>query len=308
MPEIQQAELLGVYASLVDYDAVVETVIAAARRRESAAVTFLAVHGTVEAARNPDLRRLVNGLSIVAPDGHGVRLGLNLVYRAGLSDRVYGPEAMLRICEAAAAAGVPIFLYGGRPESLEATSQNLRKRYPDLRIAGVEPHPFADEPAKGGQRRFRELTPEEDEALIDRIHRSGAGVVFLGLGCPRQERFAGEHLGRLQAVTACVGAAFDFHAGVKPMAPRWMQRWALEWLFRLLSEPRRLAGRYFTTNSIYLALLARQWLWGPRRRRSSPLTTSLAAGTVDVDTIGAGGDGDARVDADQLEGAATCES
>jgi exopolysaccharide biosynthesis WecB/TagA/CpsF family protein len=179
---------------------------------------------------------------------------VNLLHRAGLAERVYGPELMLRLCRGAAAAGVSIYLYGGNPEVAEKLRANLTHLCPGLRIAGYEAPPF------------RPLTPEEDRAVVERINASGAGLVFIGLGCPKQDVFAYEHRDSIRAVQLCVGAAFDFHAGVKPMAPAWMQRRGLEWLYRLIQEPGRLWRRYLVTNSIFLGKLGTAFLSKRRRR------------------------------------------
>jgi N-acetylglucosaminyldiphosphoundecaprenol N-acetyl-beta-D-mannosaminyltransferase len=148
---------------------------------------------------------------------------------------------MLRLCRRAAEEGVSIYLYGGGPEVLNKLQDNLRRECPGLQIAGSESPPF------------RELTAAEDDSVVERINASGAGLVFIGLGCPKQDLFAYDHRERLRGVQLCVGAAFDFHAGAKPMAPQWMQRSGLEWLFRLIHEPRRLFRRYLVTNSIFVA-------------------------------------------------------
>src|SRR5204863_3570670 len=162
---------------------------------------------------------------------------------------------MLRLCRAAAAAGVSIYLYGGNPAVAEKLRANLLAACPGLEIAGYEAPPF------------RALTPDEDEAVVERINASGAGLVFIGLGCPKQDHFAFEHRDRLRAVQLCVGAAFDFHAGVKKMAPAWMQRRGLEWLFRLGQEPGRLWRRYLVTNSRFVAKLGVA-LWEGRHRKA----------------------------------------
>jgi N-acetylglucosaminyldiphosphoundecaprenol N-acetyl-beta-D-mannosaminyltransferase len=128
--------------------------------------------------------------------------------------------------------------------------------FPGLIIVGAEAPPF------------RALTPEEDEQMVERINASGAGLLFIGLGCPKQDHFAADHAGRIQAVQLCVGAAFDFHAGNKRTAPAWMQRRGLEWMFRLCQEPRRLWKRYLVTNTLFLYKLCRQWLG--RHRHTSP--------------------------------------
>jgi N-acetylglucosaminyldiphosphoundecaprenol N-acetyl-beta-D-mannosaminyltransferase len=167
-------------------------------------------------------------------------------------ERVYGPDLTLRILEAAAQEGIPVGFYGSTPQTLERLLENLRRRFPALQVAYRCSPPF------------RPLTPEEDDAVVREMNASGTRVLFVGLGCPKQERWMAAHKGRVQAVMMGVGAAFDFLAGLKPQAPRWMQRAGLEWLFRLLSEPRRLWRRYFYHNPRFTVLALSQLL---RERR-----------------------------------------
>ncbi|SHJ27348.1 polymer biosynthesis protein, WecB/TagA/CpsF family [Wenxinia saemankumensis] len=239
--------MIGVPVSITDYDGTVAAVIDAACRRAPLLVTALAVHGVVEARTRPDVGRAVGAFDVVTPDGQPVRMALNLLHRAGLTDRVYGPTLTLRICAAAAAACLPVYFYGSTPAVVAALAQRLSAAFPGLIVAGAEPS------------LFRELTDAEGEALGRRIRASGAGLVFVGLGCPRQELFAHRHRDVIGLPQICVGAAFDFHAGTKRQAPRWMQDHALEWLFRLWQEPRRLVRRYAVTNTRFLLSLARQW-------------------------------------------------
>ena len=241
-------DVFGVQVSAVTYDEAVDVILAAAQRRVPAQVTLHAVHALITASNDEELRKRVNTFDIVAPDGQPVRWALNLLWGAGLKDRVYGPELMLRLCRQAALLEVPIYLYGSMPDVLEKLSVNLEAGYPGLKIAGDESPPF------------RQLSPEESKETIERINNSGAGIVFIGLGAPKQDHFAYEHGEEIQAVQVCVGAAFDFHAGTLAMAPPWMQRRGLEWLYRLIREPRRLWKRYFVTNTIFLFKLARAML------------------------------------------------
>jgi exopolysaccharide biosynthesis WecB/TagA/CpsF family protein len=234
-------DLFGVQVSAADYDGALESVITAAKGNISACVSHTAVHGLMEASRNPVFRKMLNGFDIVAPDGHPVRLALNHFYGTNLKDRCYGPEFMLRCCERAAAEDIPVYLYGSHPHVVNLLKESLLRGCPRLAVVGCEPS------------LFRPLTEKEDEGLVRRINASGAGIVFYGLGCPLQEKFASWHKGRVHAVQICNGAAFDFHSGNKRMAPAWMQRNSLEWLFRLSQEPRRLTGRYLHTNSLFLA-------------------------------------------------------
>jgi N-acetylglucosaminyldiphosphoundecaprenol N-acetyl-beta-D-mannosaminyltransferase len=236
--------LFGVQLSATTYEEATDAILQAAQCGEPAIVSAHAVHAVVTASSDPMLREAVNRFQLVVPDGQPVRWALNLLHGTGLRDRVCGPELMLHVCRRAAEEGVPIFLYGSSPSVLAALERNLVARFPCLLVAGAESPPF------------RPLTDDEDRAMVERINASGAGILFIGLGCPKQDFFAYQHRDRIRAVQMCVGAAFDFHAGTKNVAPRWMQRCGLEWLFRLCEEPRRLWRRYLTTNSVFLARLA----------------------------------------------------
>lgn len=242
-----QRQVIGVPISVVDYDRAVSCVIDAARQRRPFLVTALAVHGVVEARSRGDVGQAISNFDIVTPDGQPVRMALNRLHGAGLSDRVYGPTLMLRICRAAAAQGIAVYLYGSTAKVVADLAAGLAEQVEGLRIAGAEPS------------LFRPLTGRESAELGSRIRASGAGIVFIGLGCPRQELFAFGHRDIIGLPQVCVGAAFDFHAGNKRQAPRWMQDHALEWLFRLAQEPRRLLRRYAVTNTVFLIALARQW-------------------------------------------------
>ena len=248
-------DLFGVEVSATTYEEAVDVILAAAEWRQPAVVSLHAAHAVVTASDDPELRRKVNQFQLVGPDGQPVRWALNWLHRAGLRDRVYGPELTLRLCRAAAERGVPIYLYGSSPEVLDALQRNLLEKYPGLEIAGAEAPPF------------RPLTAEEDAAMVERINASGAGLVFIGLGCPKQDHFAFDHCPAIQAVQVCVGAAFDFHAGNKKTAPAWMQRRGLEWLFRLCQEPRRLWRRYLVTNTLFLKKFVAQW-WRSKLSRT----------------------------------------
>jgi exopolysaccharide biosynthesis WecB/TagA/CpsF family protein len=236
----RKLDLFGLAVSATNYEEAVAAIARAALAGTRAVVSCQAVHGVVTFSSDEQLRAMANTFEMITPDGQPVRWALNLLHQAGLKDRVYGPELMLRVCRMAAETGLGVYLYGGTPEVAAQLTTRLKARFPGLQIVGAEAPPF------------RPLTPEEDQAVCERIRRSGAQLVFIGLGCPKQDRFADEHRERIRAVQICVGAAFDFHAGAKPMAPRWMQRYGLEWLFRFIQEPRRLAGRYLATNSIFL--------------------------------------------------------
>jgi exopolysaccharide biosynthesis WecB/TagA/CpsF family protein len=248
-------DIFGVNVSATTYEELLAAVTEAVRKGVPAIVAHMPVHGLVAAVRDEAFRTQINGFDVVAPDGQPVRWALAQFHDVRLQERVYGPEFMARLCARAAQEGFGIYLYGSRQDVLDRLATALTARFAGLRIAGREAPPF------------RPLTPEEDAAAVARVNGSGAAVVFVGLGCPKQEAFAYEHRGRIRAVQVCVGAAFDFHAGHKRMAPSWMQGCGLEWLHRLLQEPGRLGWRYLWTNTVFLFLAARRWLHGLGRLR-----------------------------------------
>lgn len=241
-------EVLGTDISATSYDQATDILIDAARRKLCGTVAHAPVHLLMAASRDPHFRSRVNEFDIVAPDGQPVRWALRWMHGVRLADRVYGPELMLRLCQRAAKSDVSIYLYGSNQDVVEKLRVNLLRRIPSLAVVGHEAPPF------------RALTPEEDKQVVQRINGSGAAIVFIGLGCPTQELFAYEHRGTIQALQVCVGAAFDFHSGNKKMAPSWMQRIGIEWIYRLISEPRRLWRRYLYTNSLFVWCLGKHFI------------------------------------------------
>lgn len=241
-----KVDVLGVAVSATDHDAAVAGILDAARARRSCAVTALAVHGVVECVRDPALAEAVNGFDLVAPDGQPVRWAMNALHRVGLPDKVPGPDLVDEVCAGAAREGIGVYLFGSTAETLRRMRESLTRRHPGLVVAGSQPD------------RFREATAGEDAADVARINASGAGIVLVGRGCPRQERWVAAHHGRVHAAMLGVGAAFDYHAGTLRRAPGWMQRAGLEWVHRLAQEPRRLARRYLVTNATFTWLVGRQ--------------------------------------------------
>ena len=239
--------LLRVNVACSNYDQVVEKCVAWAEERESHCLTFSAVHMVMEAHDKPDYRATLNSLDMVNPDGMPVVWALRVLGHKGAT-RVYGPDATVCLLKAAARQGIPVGFYGGSEATLARLVEQVKKNYRGIQIA------YAFSPP------FRKLTREEDAAIVDRINASGARFLFIGLGCPKQEQWMIDHRDRVPAVLLAVGAAFDFLAGTKPQAPRWMMRSGLEWVFRLGCEPRRLAGRYFKHNPRFIALVFRQWV------------------------------------------------
>ncbi|MGK7931688.1 MAG: WecB/TagA/CpsF family glycosyltransferase [Microcystaceae cyanobacterium] len=190
---------------------------------------------------------ILNNALLVTPDGMPLVIGLRLL---GIKNqqRVYGPDLMLALCERAAQKQIPIFLYGGTSEMLTRLKTRLNQQFPQLNIAGAISPPF------------RSLTLEEEAQYRQEIIKSGAKVVFVGLGCPKQEQWMARQVPELPCVMLGVGAAFSFHSGMVSQAPRWMMKWGLEWLYRLVTEPRRLWKRYLINNPCFLVLFTLQWL------------------------------------------------
>ena len=241
-----KGNVLGVLVSVIDYEAAVSQIMSAARMRRHYAVTALAVHGVMTGVQDRAHNARLNSFDLVTPDGQPVRGALNLLYGAGLTDRVYGPELTLRVVRSAAAEGLPIYLYGSTQPTLDRLVPTLEGMFPALKIAGVEAS------------KFRSNQPGEDAEIAERIKASGARIVLVGLGCPRQEVFAYAMRPLLDMPLLAVGAAFDYHAGLLKNPPAWMQRYALEWLWRLGLEPKRLWKRYVLLNPAYVARLAAQ--------------------------------------------------
>ena len=238
-------EILGVKVTVSTHDEVVERTRGWAARRESRAVFFANVHMLMEAYDDPQFCAGLNAADIVNPDGMPVVWSLRAIGERN-ANRVYGPDAMEHLLEAAQESGIPIGFYGGTEKTLAKLVAEVQHRYGQLNIVFTMSPPF------------RTLDSAEDEDVTRRIAQSGAQMLFVGLGCPKQERWIMNHHGRIPAVMFGVGAAFDFFAGTQPQAPRWMMRCGLEWLFRLAAEPRRLARRYFRNNPRFMVLFARQ--------------------------------------------------
>jgi N-acetylglucosaminyldiphosphoundecaprenol N-acetyl-beta-D-mannosaminyltransferase len=239
--------ILGVNIAHSSYDEVVNKCTAWAKAGESHAVFFAAVHQVMEGHDGVAFRAKLNSADMVNPDGMPVVWALRALGMRNVN-RVYGPDATVALLSAAQESDIPIGFYGASEETLALLLAKVEDRYPGIRIV------FAMSPP------FRTLSEDEDASVVQQISESGARFLFVGLGCPKQENWIIDHKDRIPAVMLGVGAAFDFLAGTKPQAPRWMMRNGLEWVFRFASEPRRLAGRYLRHNPRFVALFLRQWI------------------------------------------------
>lgn len=240
----ETVDIFGVDYTVTDYVDATERIMVAARANQSYAVSALAVHGLIESVNDDAFRAQVQSIDLVTPDGQPVRWAMNALYGTELAERVYGPDLTWYVIEAAAKEGIKIFLFGSTEEICELFAEAIR-----VRCDGAVVEFQSD--------RFRDPTPEEDQADIDRINQSGAGVVLVGRGCPRQEKWVADHRGKVDAAMLAVGAAFDYGAGSLEPPPAWMQRYGLQWLFRLKQEPGRLWRRYLLTNSQFVFLFAK---------------------------------------------------
>lgn len=241
------ARVLGSHIDALGWTQCLERIGEWAARGDSCAVMQCNVHSAVTARRDPRFAAVLRAADLVTPDGWPIawclrRLGF------GEQERIGGPDLMWRCCALAAERELPVYLYGANEATLTRLRVRLRQAWPRLRLAGWYAPPYGA------------LSQEEDASVIETIEHSGARIVFVALGCPKQEAWIAAHRGRIHAVMLGVGAAFDFHAGVTRRAPRWMQDNGLEWLHRLASEPRRLWRRYLVTNTLFIAYLAGELL------------------------------------------------
>lgn len=247
------SDILGVTVGGTTYAHATETTVRWALNGESRTVVFANVHVLMEAYDDRHFRDELNAMDLVNPDGMPLVWALRMLGEPGAS-RVYGPDATQEILGAAEQAGVPVGFYGGSEATLARLVIEVRRTYPKLQIDFILSPPF------------RALSASEDEEIVGKICASGVRLLFVGLGCPKQERWMAAHKGRVPAVMLGVGAAFDFLAGTKPQAPRWMMRAGLEWIFRLCSEPSRLLGRYLKHNPRFVLLFLHQLLMGARSK------------------------------------------
>ena len=223
----------------INYKEATQKIIEWAEKEKSRYVCAATVHMVMEAFDSEEFCQVVNNADLVTADGMPLVWMLRLLGHKR-QERCCGPELILWVNKAAAEKGIPVGFYGSTPEVLQDLKKNLLQKFPKLKIVYMYSPPF------------RPLLPEEEKQIIKEINQSGARILFVGLGCPKQERWMARHRGKIRAVMLGVGAAFDFHAGHKPIAPKWMQNLGLEWLFRLCCEPRRLWRRYLYHNPRFL--------------------------------------------------------
>ncbi len=250
--------VVDVRLALIDYEHTLDWIDAMVDQRKRGYVCVCNVHTVMASSEDAELRAALRQSSMNLPDGQPLVWAIKGLGHT-LPGRVYGPELMSRACLRAAATGQRFYLYGGRNQgALVQLALNLRRSYPGLKIVGGYSPPH------------RSLTEAEHGAVVREINQSRADVVWVGIGVPKQEKWMAEFRSSLDApVLIGVGAAFDFHAGLVPQAPNWLQEAGLEWAYRLAHEPRRLWRRYLRYNPMFMAAFARQLLAARRRQRNT---------------------------------------
>ena len=242
--------VLDCYINACSWRGAINTIYRWGMAHESRYVCICNVHSLITAREDQKFRQVLNQADMATPDGMPVAWMMRKI-GFPLQERINGPDLMWKYCALAEQRNESIFLYGNTPETLAALVARLHEAFPQLQIAGTCSPPF------------RAITEREDANIVAEINRSGARVVFVSLGCPKQELWMAAHKGRVNAVMIGVGAAFDYHAGTVRRAPLWMQQRGLEWLYRLCSEPRRLWKRYLVTNTQFvfgaISQLIRHW-------------------------------------------------
>ncbi len=249
--------LLGVSVSMIDYDGAIALMDELVDTRGRGYVCAAPVHALMVAQDDPEMREALAASTLVVPDGMPLVWAANLLGES-LDDRVYGPELMLRYSDRCAERGHRVWLYGGRDQgSLVQLALSMRRRHPGIKIVGGYSPPF------------RPLNHEEEELVVQQINEARPDVLWVGIGVPKQEKWMARMRDRLEVPVMCgVGAAFDFHAGRISMAPSWMQDRGLEWIYRIVQEPKRLLPRYLYTNPRFVLAFARQYIAQKRATRA----------------------------------------
>ena len=241
---LESRYILDMRVDATSYQDAVNGILGWAVRGESRYVCCANVHSVMESFDDPSFRKCINSSDLVTSDGMPLVWALRQLGVRGAT-RVYGPDLVPALLRAADREGLQVGFYGGNPETLKRLQAVTEEQFPGLVGYAFSPP-------------FRELSEDEDQAVVDRINASGVPILFIGLGCPKQEKWMADHKDRIQAVMLGVGAAFDFLTGAKPQAPRWVQAAGLEWLFRFAVEPKRLWRRYLKHNPRFVAHFAAQ--------------------------------------------------
>jgi len=241
---MRKVDIFGVNYTVTDYDAASELIIENAKKRKSFVVFALPVHGVIERRRDAEFKKAVDEADLIVPDGQPIKWAMNFFHGTRLKDRVYGPYLTSAVLEKANHEGLSVFLYGGSSvRVLDEFRLHIQCSYPNVEIVGT----------------FREEVFGQNSLDLDYLRKTKPNIVLVGLGCPSQEKWISNNKSDIDVVAMGVGAAFSFYAGETKMAPVWMQEKGLEWLFRLVNEPRRLWRRYLYTNSYFIWLVVTEF-------------------------------------------------
>lgn len=251
---MEHINLLHFKITLGRYPQFIEHILSLAAERRSSAVYVANVHMFIEAYKSAAFSQIISEGDVVTPDGMPLTWALKLVHGIN-QDRVAGMDILPELLGGLGARKLPVYIYGGTPELISRTEDYLAANYPKLPVAGLHSPPF------------RPMTGEEEARIISDINSSGAAVVFVVLGCPKQENWIASMKGKVNAVMIGIGGALPVLIGMQKRAPKWMQKNGLEWAYRFYQEPQRLWKRYFSTNSLFLYLIAKEKL---KRRRNRP--------------------------------------
>ena len=243
--KFSSSNVIGTKVIAISYDSAVCKIIDWQENRQSRYICAANVHMIMEAYDSPSYQHVINQADLVTPDGMPL---VWMLRRMGYpnQERVYGPTLTVKLLKMANKESIPVGFFGSTPDVLNKLVENVKQEFPQIHIVYAYSPPF------------KQLSDEEDQQITESINSSGARILFVGLGCPKQEYWMHEHRGKIQAVMLGVGAAFDFIAGTKPQAPLWVQKIGLEWLFRLVTEPRRLWKRYIIHNPRFIYLASKQ--------------------------------------------------
>ncbi|MEM7358556.1 MAG: WecB/TagA/CpsF family glycosyltransferase [Pseudomonadota bacterium] len=240
---MNRVDIFGVPYAVTDYAAASELILDKAKAGAAYSVFALPVHGIIEARDDAEFKQAVQTADLIVPDGQPVRWAMNYFHDVGLEDRVYGPKLLAEVLAKADVHKLRVFVYGGSTEEVQTKFVSfIEYNYPNLEVCGV----------------YREDRAAVQTLNADSINSAAPHIVIVGLGCPNQEKWIARHQDQVNAVMIGVGAALSFYSGATKMAPVWMQSLGLEWLFRLLSEPRRLWRRYFYTNSTFILMVLKK--------------------------------------------------
>lgn len=253
---LPQVKLIGVSVTALPLMEQIVVMLDWAKQRSSRVVCVANVHMLMEAHWDNRFRKVLDSSDLVTPDGMPL-VWLMRALGVKSQDRVAGLDIFLNTCQLASREKVAVYLLGCTQDILEQVKSRLHREFPDLILAGAEPLPF------------RPLTESEDAELVERVNARQTGIVFLALGCPKQEYWMAQHKGKIQALMIGVGGVFPVYAGLKKNAPSWVKVSGLEWLYRLAQEPRRLWIRYQKTIPPFIFLALQQLALESKNRKSS---------------------------------------